>query len=97
MIFGRYYLIQPYHIHVPLKFALSNLVQSRQYTKIEKYIQNTLSYPHPVSPHHEVTEANIVVETDLAGRHSCCRQYLLGKLNIGHGLQGLVVVTELGV
>ena len=96
MIFGRYYLIRPHHIHLQLKFAPSNHVQSQQYTKIEKY-KNTLNYPHPVSPHHEVAEPNIVVETDLAGRHSGRRQYLLGKLNIGHGLQRLVVVTELGV
>ena len=48
---------------------------------------------HPVSPHHEVAEANIVVEADLAGGHSSRRQDLLGQLDVGHRLQRLVVVT----
>ena len=32
--------------------------------------------PHPVSSHHEVGEANIVIQTDLAGWHSGGGQHL---------------------
>ena len=52
---------------------------------------------HPVSPHHEIAETNVVVETDLTGRHSSCSQHLLRQLYVGDRLQSLVVVSELCV
>ena len=46
---------------------------------------------HMISPHHQKGEADIVVEADLAGRHSRGSQYL------GRGGEGVVTTAEGGV
>lgn len=66
------------------------------YTSIPKCIC-TYVLTYPVSPHHEVTESHVVVETDLSSRDSGGSQDLLGELHVGHGLQSLVVVPQLAV